>query len=151
MNKKHFFLVMLFVSVAVFAQKNKQKPLEVITYQSNVDAPLTEQERAFIDEVYGDYANELVYNSPQKLKSFKNILRNRVQVAYHPKKDLSSVDDLSTVPLVNSINTRLTRDTNITDNNFNVLKYAFGFFSRQRYKYYRVDNTQYLITILPQQ
>ena len=149
MIKKISLVFFVCLGLSLFGQSQKQA-LPLAKYGDNLSKPLSSKERAFIDEVYGDYANKLVYDNPQRLLLFKDILRNRVVINRYDKKDLSSIQPLSKVGIVKSINPNLQRDNYFDANNFNPLKYAFGFFSRQQYTYYRVDNTQYLITILPQ-
>ena len=137
------------LGLSLFGQSQKQA-LPIVKYGDNLSEPLSSKERAFIDEVYGDYADKLVYNNPQRLLLFKDILRNRVVINRYDDKDLSSVNLLSRVDIVKSVNSNLQRDYSFDLDDFNPLKYAFNFFSRNRAEYYRVDNTQYLITILPQ-
>jgi hypothetical protein len=148
---KKLLILLSFFALTTSAFSQSEKPLQIVNLGADLDAPLTEKERGYIDEVYGDYANELVYNNPHRLKSFKNILRNRVVINRYDGKNLASMTNLSQVPLVNSINNSLSRDGFFNENNFNPLKYNFGFFSRiESHQYYRVDNIQYVITILPQ-
>jgi len=144
-------LLLLFVclGLSLYGQSQKQ-PLPLAKYGDNLSSSLSSKERAFIDEVYGEYANEFIYNKPHRVKAFKQILRNRVRIGLYKNKDLSSLKRLSQVPLINSINHSLQRDFTFDADNFNPLKYAFNFFSKNRAESYRVDNTQYLITILPQ-
>lgn len=151
MIKKISLVFFICLGLSLFGQSQNQA-LPLAKYGDNLSAPLSSKERAFIDEVYGDYANKLIYNNPQRLLLFKDILRNRVVIKRHDAKDLSSLNLLSRVDMVKSksINSNLQRDYSFDPDNFNPLKYEFGFFSKQRYTYYRVDNTQYLITILPQ-
>ena len=90
-------------------------------------------------------------NRPQRVKDIKHILRNRVVIQEHPGKDLSSLKPLSSVPLFTNYNKGLTRDSFFDANNFNILKYSFDFYSRSKETgYYRIDNTNYLISIKPQ-
>lgn len=128
-----------------------QKPLAKVDFSENINSPLTPKERTFITEVYGEYAEKYVFSNPNRLKDIKHILRNRVEVNEHPNKDLSSLKKLSSVPLLTAFNANISRDASINASNFNPLKYQFNFFSREtQTKYYRVDNTQLLISILPQ-
>ncbi|ARV09108.1 hypothetical protein BTO05_05455 [Winogradskyella sp. PC-19] len=149
MIKKISLVFFVCLGLSLFGQSQKQA-LPLAKYSDNLSEPLTSKERAFIDEVYGDYADKLVYNNPQRLLSFKDILRNRVVIKRYEKKDLSSLKRLSQVKLVKSINPGLQKDNSFNVESFNPLKYGFNFFSRKRAEYYRVYNTQYLITILPQ-
>ena len=148
---KKLLILLSFFALSTSAFSQSEKPIQHANFGADLDAPLTTKERGYINEVYGDYANELVYNNPHRLKSFKNILRNRVVINRYDDKNLTSMTNLSEVPLANSINKSINRDGFFNANNFNPLKYNFGFFSRnESHQYYRVDNTQYVITILPQ-
>lgn len=135
----------------ISAQKSKsQQPLPVIEFRDNVDLPLTANERAQIDEVYGEFAEEFVYSKPFRLKSVKNILRNRVIIERiednGKKKDCTK---LSEVTVFNSFVKDVSRDENFDPKDFNPLKYNFLFHSRSA-AIYHVDNTNYYITIKSQ-
>lgn len=153
--KKILMLVTAVLCTSVMvAQKNitkSQKRLTLVNYSENVDKPLTKKERIFIDEVYGEFADDYVYSNQNRLRELKNILRNRVILEEHPNKDLSSLTKLSSVQLLKAFNPSISRDFRISSENFNPLKYQFEFFSRRTdIQYYWVDNTQILISILPQ-
>jgi hypothetical protein len=154
MNKLLIFGVAVLFSSTALAQStisSKQKPLSIVEFSENVNAPLSSKERSYIVEVYGDYAEQYVFSNPNRLKDIKNILRNRVILNEYPRKDLSSFPKLSSVPLLKAFNSNVSRDASINASNFNPLKYQFNFFSREsQIKYYWVDNTQLLISILPQ-
>ncbi|MFD1063955.1 hypothetical protein ACFQ1Q_11920 [Winogradskyella litorisediminis] len=142
-----FTFMLFFFAFSLNAQRHNPALVKPITYNKNVDAPLTTKEKSFIDEAYGDEAENLVYNIPSRLKEIKNILRNRVVIVTYENKDLSSIQPLSKVSLINA---KLQRDYNFDINSFNPLKYRFNFYSRDNTKYFRVDNKQILIQILPQ-
>ena len=151
MKKLLTILVVMLLPICMFGQQKTQKmPLPLVKYNENVKLPLTVNERSQIIEVYGEHADKYVFDNPNRLKEVKNILRNRVVIEKHPNKDLSSFKRLSEVPLVNDYNKNLQYDFGANVENFNPLKYNFNFFSRNGIEYYRIDNTQYLITILPQ-
>lgn len=150
MKKLIYFVLVIIASGSIYAQKSSEVLQSVACIDDNTETPLTTKERAFIDEVYGDYAQKLFYSNEQRLKYVKQILRNRVTINYYENKDLSSLKPLSQVPLVDGMNQNLRRDVSYNKNTFNPLKYNFNFFSRQEQSsYYRIDNTQYLITISP--
>lgn len=144
--------IVTLLSFSGFAQKSQPKePLPLATYNDNLESPLTAKEKMQIEEVYGNEADKYVYKNSQRLKEIKHILRNRVVVEYYENKDLTSITPLSEVPLLNAINKNMKRDYNFDAENFNPLKYAFHFFSSEKQIiYYRANNTQYLIKILPQ-
>lgn len=148
--KKTLSIVFLCLLGMIAHAQKKGLSDNVIKYPDNVNEPLTLKEKSYINVVYGNYANDFIYNNAHRLKTFKNILRNRVVVEHYPKKDLSNVPKLSSVLLVNAINTKLQKELSFNPSNFNALKYSFNFFSNDSVKHYHVDNTQYLITIYPQ-
>ncbi len=155
MNTKYLLPLAFIFSVLTintsFSQTNqKQKPLQHVVYNDNVDAPLTAKEMKQIVEVYGEHAEEDILSKPQRLKDVKHILRNRVEIIELPGKDLSSFTNLSTIPLFNHYNKGLSRDASYNANTFNPLKYQFNFYSREGSKTYRFDNSQFLIIIKSQ-
>ncbi len=149
LSKKLLLCLAVFGFVLISFGQNKTQQIHT-KFDSNINKPLTTQEKAFINEVYGEYAQRAVYGNETQLKQIKQILRHRVVIEYHEKKDLSSLTPLSQVKLVNDINSNIRRDAVFNPKTFNPLKYDFNFFSRSRVTHYWVDNTQYLITILPQ-
>lgn len=145
-----FIFSMLTANTLCSQNSPKQKPLQHVVYNDNVDAPLTSNELRQITEVYGEHAEEDILSKPQRLKDTKHILRNRIEIIEAPGKDLSSFTNLSTVPLFNPYNKNLSRDVSFNASTFNPLKYQFNFYSREGSKTYRFDNSPYLITIKSQ-
>ena len=121
-----------------------------VLYDNSIYEPLTLKEEAQILEVYGLDAERFVFNSPQRLKDIKNILRNRVEIIDAGLKDLSGISKLSEVQLFDDLVPNIKRDIEFNAINFNPLKYKFNFYSRDGNKYYRVDNTSFLIVIKSQ-
>ena len=60
---------------------------------------------------------------------------------------LNGQEKLISVPLIKAFNSSILRDNVFNPKTFNPLKYDFNFNSRDLIKYYRVDNTNYLIVI----
>ena len=151
MKLKLLYTFSLLFTLSIYnatAQSKKQEPLKVVNYGENIKAPLTAKERSFINETYGDNAEKHVLNNPQRVKDIKNILRNRVYIQEVKNKDLSSLKLLSSLSLFNK-NTSSSAFFN--PNTFNPLNYGFDFYSRNKsVLYFRVDNTNYLISIKPQ-
>lgn len=141
-------LVILVSNKAISQSKNKQEPLTVVVFNENVNAPLTSDELAKIQEVYGDNT-ENILSRDQHLKVLKNILRNRVLIVDAGNKDLSGLPRLSQVALFNDFVPNLSRDFNFTPETFNPLKYKFDFYSRNS-EIFWVDNTPYYIEIKSQ-
>nr|WP_321237360.1 hypothetical protein [uncultured Psychroserpens sp.] len=155
MNSKLLFPLMLFcillATPSMFSQSsNQSRKQKTVTYNTNVNNPLTSNELALINEVYGNKATSNVLNKPQRLKDIKNILRNRVEVKLIPNQsDQKPCTLLSEVPLMDYYVDNLQRDTNFNPQNFNPLKYLFNFYSYGSHMY-RVDNTNYFIIIKSQ-
>ena len=150
MRKLLTILVIFLLPMSIFGQeKNQQKPLPIVKYDDNVNLPLTDKERAQILEVFGDSAERLVFNNSNRLKSIKNILRNRVVIDEYPNKDLSYQMNISDIALTPEARNEA-KSGSLNRDNFNPLKYNFNFDSTDGIKHFRIDNTQYLITIMPQ-
>ena len=149
MKKTIFFLsILVFSNIgAVIAQNDFKKHDKWIThYPSNVEAPFSNDELKKIEEAYGlEYKKQILTNRIL-LKDIKDILRNRVEVFNAKKKNISSITNLSTLPLYNSKLLPKAFDPN----NFNPLLYEFDFYTKSTLVY-RVDNTSYLIFIRPRE
>jgi len=144
-------LVFCLLATSLIAQTNNQRqPLPLVTYNQNVDAPLTQIEKNQLQDVYGDKLQAYVLSQPQRLKAIKNILRNRVEVVeISNPRDQKDCKLLSEVTLFNYYVNDLKRDQLFNKSNFNPLKYNFDFYSRGSHMY-RVDNTNYFIIIKSQ-
>lgn len=140
----------ILISTTAFSQRNlKEQPLRLVKYGTNIDAPLTAKELAQIREVYGAEAEKEVLSRPQRVKDIKNILRNRVVIEQVPGGELKPCPLLSEVTLFNAFVPTLKRDVVFNPSEFNPLKYNFNFYSLGAYLY-KVDNTNYFITIKSQ-
>ncbi len=102
----------------------------------------------FIREVFQDKADELVLKSNSgRLEMITNFL-NRFEIVQRPDLKGKKIDLLSTIQLQSKYNQRLVRDTFVSPATFNPLKYNFEMFSK-KVLLYRVDNTDFIIKILP--
>jgi len=139
------------VTPSLFSQSSSQtRKQKTVSYNDNVNNPLTSSELALINEVYGSTAHANILNIPQRLKDTKNILRNRVEIKNIPNiRDQKECTLLSEVPLLDYYVDNLQRDVNFNPQNFNPLKYLFEFYSFGTHMY-RVDNTNYFIIIKSQ-
>ncbi|MAB47317.1 MAG: hypothetical protein CMC05_01685 [Flavobacteriaceae bacterium] len=151
MNKFLTIFILVLLPLCSFGQEKSNKiPLKVVEFKDNVNLPLTAKERLQIDEVYGEYAEKHIYSNAFRLKSIKDILRNRVEIQYITKEsDKKDCQKLSEIPLLNSFVSDLERDKTFDPKTFNPLKYNFAFHSRGS-TMYQVDNTNYFITIKSQ-
>ena len=149
--KKILILFTFFLfTFSVYSQNNNGAIRSSIHFPENVDTPLTEKEKLMIDEVYQSSAKEIVYNQKEYLKDIKHLLRNRILIYEDSNvKTQKKCKLLSQVPLQNTYNEDLTRDTKIDLSNFNPLKYKLDFFANGTYLY-RIDNTNYFIQITSQ-
>lgn len=140
------------LSFSGFAQSQvKSRVVKVMNHNDNVKQPLTSQEMDFLVEAYGDELDEYILNRPQRLKDVKDILRNRVKIELASRNEKSAyLPLLSTVALFTTYNSALKRDVNFDKNTFNPLKYQFHFHGFGT-SMYRVDNTNYIVIIKPQQ
>jgi hypothetical protein len=142
-------IVGLFCTVAIAQNKSRVKrhPLPLAVYGDNLDSPLTQKERGFILEVYGDYAQKYVFDNPQRIKAIKQILRNRVKIEQiWDERMKKPCPKLSEIELNMAFNSALKRDEFFNPSTFNPLKYNFNFYSRGA-AMYEVDNSNYYIII----
>lgn len=151
MKKLLIILSLVFIPFCVSSQQSKHKnPLRLAKFNDNVKLPLTANERAQIIEIYGDSADKLVFNIPNRLKSIKHILRNRVVVKLiTDKKSIKACPKLSEVSFFGKTDSDSEGKKLFNPNSFNPLKYGFDFYSRAAAMYH-VDNTNYYIIIKSQ-
>lgn len=151
MNKLLTIIVVILMPMIMLGQQTKQKkPLPLAKYDDNVNLPLTAQERAQIIEVYGDYAEKHIFSKPHRLKSIKQLLRNRVEIKLiSNENDKKPCPKLSEVSLCDGFVSDIKRDETFNPSTFNPLKYNFEFHSRAA-AMYQVDNTNYYIIIKSQ-
>lgn len=102
-----------------------------------------------IVEVFGNQLENLVLNDTQRLSDLTDILDNRTEIIEQKNTSNEKYLKLSSVPLFNKYNQNLERDKIFNKNNFNVLKYDLEFYAKS-VKVYRIDNTNYLLVIQPQ-
>lgn len=150
---KKLFAIVAFAMLPLLVSGQKtqgQQSLPVIEFKDNVKLPLTDNERAQIEEVYGEFAEKYIYSDPFRLLSVKNILRNRVVIELASSQTKTKdCTKLSEVTLCNYYVKDLERDVVFNPENFNPLKYNFQFHSRSAAMYY-VDNTNYYILVKSQ-
>ncbi len=145
--KPLIFVVVSLVSYLSFSQINNNIPIK---YPLNVESPLSNAEKAMIEEVYQSQSEALIYNNPKALKDIKHLLRNRILIykesntKYQKKTKL-----LSQIPLNNQYNSNLKRDVVFNKERFNPLKYQLDFFKNGTYLY-RIDKTDYFIQVTSQ-
>mgnify|MGYP003675302088 CR=1 FL=1 len=151
MKKLLIIITLIVMPFCVSGQQSKQKnPVPLAKFNDNVKLPLTSEERAQIIEVYGDSADKLVFNNPNRLRSIKHILRNRVVVKLiTDPKNIKACPKLSEVSFFGETESDSKEIEMFNPNSFNPLKYGFDFYSRSA-AIYHVDNTSHYIIIKSQ-
>ena len=141
MKLKYFALLPLFFSFSfIFSQSDKHNPW-IIELGESVANPLTKQEIRFIKSAISEEAYYRIINVKALEQNIKDILRNRVQIL--TKRFMPSEKFLKLSSITNSNSSQ-----KFSKYNFNPLLYDFDFESKKN-QIYRVDNTDYLINILP--
>ncbi|WP_179335919.1 hypothetical protein [Winogradskyella costae] len=144
MKKLQFIFMLMLMPLCMFSQQSIQKkPLPLVKYNANVNMPLTAVERAQIIEAYGESSEKLVFSIPNRLKSIKNILRNRVEV-----KLIVNKNGKKAWPKLSEVS-GLEKSKSFDRNKFNPLIYGFNFNTRFGATY-QIDNTNYYIIIKSQ-
>ena len=121
-----------------------------IIFNTNVNSPLTSSELRMLKEVYGVSLQSEILDRPTRVLAVKEIFRNRVIVEHisDPNKQ-KPCPLLSEVPLFNAFVEDIQTDGVFQSETFNPLKYNFSFHSAGVQRF-RVDNTNYFITIKSQ-
>lgn len=132
-----FFLI----SIHNIESQNKNYNSWTIEFNENVHRPLNDIEIKYILEAYGESTYKRIININPLLLNIKDILRNRVEIL---KKKYYKNEEIKKLSLVKKTNSNQIFDIN----DFNPLLYDFDFESKKN-QIYRVDNTDYLINILP--
>ena len=132
-----FFLI----SICNIVSQNKNYNSWIIEFNDNVYSPLNDIEKKYILEAYGEYTYKRILNLNPLLLNIKDILRNRVQIL---QKKYYKNEKIKKLSLLKKINSAPIFDIN----DFNPLLYDFDF-ELKKNQIYRVDNTDYLINILP--
>jgi len=146
-----FFSIVIFSNIGVVIAQNDSNSQQtwITQYPSNVELPLSHDERIKLDNAYGSELKNQILDRPIRVKDIKDILRNRIDIYQENIKDVSTIPLLSNVPIFNIYNHKLNRPV-FNRNNFNPLLYNFNFFLKTK-QIYRVDNTNYLIVIKPRE
>jgi len=139
MKKQITFITLLLILISSFSFGQK---LENQKYSD-----------AFIEncirEVFQDQADALVFNSSsRRLAVITEFFKNNISVEYRPEYHGKGFDLVSTLGLNNKHNTLLKIDSDYNKNTFNPLKYRFPMNPRTK-EMYRLDNTDYIISIYP--
>lgn len=147
-----YIVFLTFFSLASYGQSkvNIQTNPDGIIYSNNVYADFTKKELVMLQQVYGSSLKTEILDRPTRVLAVKEIFRNRVVVeqVLDPKKQ-KPCPLLSEVPLFNVFVTDIQVDAIFKPSSFNPLKYDFSFHAPGIQRF-RVDNTNYFITIKSQ-
>lgn len=138
MRKFYVCIMLLFSCVLMNAQsKNNQYSFK----ENQVDT--------FIKEVYQDQAQKVVYSNAAWYKSLKKLIVERLKIVKQAPVQGKKYPKLTEMGMLDTYNQSLKHDPVFNKNTFNPLKYNLEYFARSL-KVYRIDNTDYLLMILPQ-
>lgn len=136
------FLPLLLLGSNLFAQSTLD--------ERNLFSVTDAQVEKYINEVFADKAQELIYGDLKQLERTKAKFR-QIKIVEDAKLAETNLPDLAEVPLASTYNQKLKRDYPFDPANFNPLKYKLDFFRQNAYVYYKVDGTPYIIVITPYQ
>ncbi|MFD0962671.1 hypothetical protein [Pseudofulvibacter geojedonensis] len=105
------------------------------------------QIKKYINEVFLNQANELVYQNPVRYSAIQSFF-NRYFILEKVPVANEKIPKLSKVKINDKYNSYLQHDTDFNALEFNPLKYQLDFFPNTK-KMYRIDNTNFVIIILP--
>ncbi len=151
MTLKHSFLPIIFMFFSFFAtsQTIRKKPIPLVKYLENVEAPFTTNELKMLKEVYKEKFEDYVINDLALGKALKHLLRNRIEIKEIPEfKNVKKYKNLSTITLDND-DPSIRRDGTFNKDSFNPLRYKVQFFSKQG-QLFKIENTGYYLVVKPQ-
>lgn len=99
-----------------------------------------------IEEVYGA---SFMNDNPTLVQSFSKLLEERIKYVQTPEIENEKYPKISSLGLQNKNNQGLTVDTVFDESTFNPLKYGIQMFAPTK-QVYRIDNTDFLMLIEPQ-
>ena len=141
MRLKCLIFSLVFLSCSFIFSQSDNHNSWIIDLNENINEPLSEKEQLYIQAAYGAH----IFKKFKKIKvleiNIKDILRNRVQILTKKYNVNENYPKLSSVA---NPNTSLL----FFINDFNPLLYNFDFNSKKS-QIYRVDDTDYIINIIP--
>lgn len=96
-----------------------------------------------IFQVYGENAQKVIYNDPKVLYLYKSVL-DRIEIIKTQNVG-ENYTFLSSIPAYKNLN----ENNDFKPDTFNPFNYKFDIFRKDKTVYYKVDNTDYLISIKP--
>ena len=127
--------------------------LSTPTLQAQTTKPNPANFDRFIAAVYTGSGAEYISPETRRYAYMKTLFEERIVFVKNDKEKLdldNSLALLSEVPLYSDYNKGLMRDAAFDPQQFNPFKYKFDFYSANKLMY-RVDGTEYLIIIYPQE
>lgn len=121
--------------------------------QAQVSKPDPANFDRFIAQVYTGSGADFINPDTRRYAYMKALYENRITFVKSDAEKLdldNSLKLLSEVPLYNLYNPAVTRDTGFDLQEFNPFKYQFDFYAATKI-IYRIDGTDYLIVIQPQE
>lgn len=112
----------------------------------NLFSVTDDQINEYINEVYVNEADALVYSNPQQLARIKKIFE-RIVVVKDAELARTNLPDLFDLPLASTYNKNLKTDFPFNPEEFNPLKYKMDVFRYNNYVYYRIGDSDYVIII----
>lgn len=102
----------------------------------------------YINEAYGEYANQVVFSNQLRKEQFKNLLENRIVILNEESFEGDKYVKLSDVEMIDSNQNFAKFSGGFDAQSFNPFKYQLAFFSNKT-KIYRVDNSNLILVIKP--
>ncbi|WP_420574521.1 hypothetical protein [Kordia sp.] len=103
----------------------------------------------FINEVYGDQAQKMIFSNQKRYDALKKLIVERMQIIRQPKIRDKVYPKITERGMLDMYNKNLKHDSFFNKSTFNPLKYNIEFFDIKA-RAYRIDNTEYLLIIQPQ-
>ncbi|WP_162820116.1 hypothetical protein [Kordia sp. SMS9] len=104
----------------------------------------------FINEVYGDQAQKVIFSNKNLYTAFKKLILERMEIARKSKVQGKKLPKITAQGMLDTYNSDLKHDFSFHINNFNPLKYKLVFFDANSFRMYEIDNTDYILIIRPQ-
>ncbi|MFN2261425.1 MAG: hypothetical protein ABR595_05120 [Psychroflexus sp.] len=115
-----------------------------------VHKPNSDKYDQFIEEVYGDQADELVFSKPLRYKSIKKMLNERVEfIQYSKSPGQNHFTNITEVGMFDEYKS-VSEDLIFDPTTFNILKYDIDFYKLHEEQRFLFKDTNFVIVILPQ-
>lgn len=110
----------------------------------------THQVETFINEVYGDQAQKIIYSNKNLYRAFKKLILERMEIVHKSALRGKELPKITADGMFTTFNNDLKHDSFFNINSFNPLKYKLPFFDPTIFRVYEIDNTDYILMIKPQ-